>query len=134
MKIQNFLKLSVSSFLVGMGAVTFVSSAHAQAVPTQLQPSQGTVDAGRLEERFSEGTSIPDLGESVEVQRAIIQNAPPNADKITFKLNNLSIEGVSAYDGGDLASIYQNQLGTTVSLADVYAIANRLTNKYRNEG
>jgi len=134
MNTKNILKLSASGLLMGMSTLSFVGTAQAQSVPTQLQPSQSTVDAGRLEEQFSQDTYIPELGESVEIQRAIIQNAPANADQITFNLNNLSIEGVSAYDGDDLASIYQSQLGTTVSLADVYAIANRLTNKYRNEG
>ena len=131
MKMQKILKLSACSFFVG-----FCFQAHdagAQAVPVQLQPSQGVVDPARVEDRFDEDT-VPDLGESVEVRRAAPIGAPPNADNITFELRNLSIEGVGVYSGDDLANIYEDQLGTTVSLADIYTIANRLTNKYRNEG
>ena len=117
-----------------MGACLQSADSFAQAVPAQLQPSQGTVDAGRLEDRFVEDEQLPNLGGSVQIERAPPLQAPPNAEEITFTLRNLSIEGVSAYDGNDLAPIYQNQIGTTVSLADIYTIANRLTNKYRNEG
>jgi len=132
MKIQNFLKLSACGFLM---SVSFSSQdAFAQVVPTQLQSSQGIVAPGRIEDRFTEEEEIPDLGARVEVERSPPLQAPPNAENITFTLRNLSIEGVSAYEGTDLAYIYQNQIGTTVSLADIYTIANRLTNKYRNEG
>ncbi len=134
MRKHNLLKLSASGFLLTLAAFGYNSSAQAQAIPSQLEPSQGTVDASRLDEQFASDLDIPDLGENIQVQRAIIQNAPPNAENITFKLNNLTIDGVGAYEDSDIASIYQNQIGTTVSLADIYAIANRLTNKYRNEG
>jgi len=132
MTIQNFLKLSACGFIIGISL--HANDAKAQAVPAQLQPSQGIVDPARLDNQFNDETTIPDLGRSVEIQRAVIQGAPDNADEIMFELRNLSIEGVSAYGQEDLASIYQDKLGTTVSLADIYAIANRLTNKYRNEG
>jgi len=131
---KTFLKLSACSLILGVAATGFTTSAQAQAIPTQLQPAQGTIDPSRLEDQFQQDTVIPDLGEAVEVQRAIIQNAPANADQIKFELNNISIEGVGAYSAEQLQSIYGNQLGTTVSLADVYSIANRLTTKYRNDG
>lgn len=131
MTMKHILKLSACGFMMGLCLQS--NNAQAQAIPSQLQPSQGIVDPSRVEDRFDEQT-IPDLGESVEVQRARPQGAPPNAENITFELRNLTIEGVGAYTGDDLAYLYQDQLGTTVSLADVYTIANRLTNKYRNEG
>ena len=123
MRIKTFLKLSVCGALAGL---TISSTAHAQV--------DSSADAGRVEQQFQRDLDIPDLGESMDVQRAIIQNAPPNADQIKFTLNALEIDGVSAYQEKDLAPLYKGKVGTTVSLAEVYAIANRLTTKYRNEG
>ena len=125
MKTQNILKLSACSFLLGL-CLSPSHTANAQAVPAQLQPSQGIVAPGRMEDRFTEGEQAADLGGAVEVQQAPALNAPPNAENIVFELRNLRIEGVSAYNGNDLEPIYENQLGTTVSLADIYTIANRL--------
>ena len=41
---------------------------------------------------------------------------------------------MGAYAPEDIDPLYRGRLGTTVSLADIYDIANALTNKYRNEG
>ena len=86
MRIKTFLKLSVCGALAGL---TISSTAHAQV--------DSSADAGRVEQQFQRDLDIPDLGESMDVQRAIIQNAPPNADQIKFTLNALEIDGVSAY-------------------------------------
>lgn len=126
MNTKDLLKLSACGFFIGFGGLAMSHEAHAQI--------NSQADAGRVEEQFQQDLEIPDLGEGVEVQRAIIQNAPANADQIRFTLNNLEIEGVSAYEGSQLDPLYRSKLGTTISLADVYAIANALTNKYRNEG
>lgn len=124
MTLQHLLKLSACGIIFGLAGA---SSAQAQTTP-------GSADPGRVQEQLQSNIDIPDLSQAVEVQRAVIQNAPANADKITFTLRELEIEGVSAYQDTDINSIYQSKLGQTVSLADIYAIANRLTNKYRNEG
>ncbi|MFK7840492.1 MAG: ShlB/FhaC/HecB family hemolysin secretion/activation protein [Bdellovibrionales bacterium] len=129
---KKFLKFSVGAFIVSLACQA--QPVNAQAVPAQLAPSQGIVDAGRLEDNLKREERIPDLGKSVKVDRAFAQGAPENAENITFNLRNLSIEGVSVYNEQDLQSVYADELGSTVSLADIYIIANRLTNKYRNEG
>lgn len=126
MNTKNLLKLSACGLFIGFSGLAISHDAHAQI--------NSQADAGRVEEQFQQDLDIPDLGEAVEVKRAVIQNAPANADQIRFTLNNLEIDGVSAYQGSELDSLYRDKLGTTVSLAEVYGIANALTNKYRNEG
>lgn len=61
-------------------------------------------------------------------------NAPPGAEKIRFKFGGLRIEGASAYNEAQLSSLYKNKIGQEISLADIYAIANQITLKYRNDG
>jgi len=126
MTLKNILKYGACGFVIGFAGITTSQETFAQTT--------SSADAGRVEQQFQQDLKIPDLGEQIEVQRAVIQNAPANADQITFNLKNIEIEGVSAYNEADLSSLYAGSLGETISLADVYAIANDLTNKYRNEG
>ncbi len=49
-------------------------------------------------------------------------------------MDNLEIDGVSAYGAENLNPFYADMLGDVVSLADIYGLANTLTQKYRNDG
>jgi hemolysin activation/secretion protein len=60
--------------------------------------------------------------------------APEGADKITFILKSVTITGMSVYKEADVLPLYQPMLGKTVSLVQIYALADRLTAKYRNAG
>lgn len=93
-----------------------------------------TADPGRVDETLREQRFIPDVSPQVEVKDMILQSAPPGAEKITFTLKSISLDGVSVYGSDALSGLYADKLGTTVSLADVYSIANDMTNKYRNDG
>ncbi|PCJ97033.1 MAG: hypothetical protein COA45_10455 [Zetaproteobacteria bacterium] len=106
------------------------------ATPTLAQVENATriADPARAGQELLNIDTLPELSESVVVKKAIIQNAPPNAENIIFRLEQLQIDGVNAYSAQDIDPLYRDKLGTDVSLADIYAIANTLTNKYRNEG
>lgn len=63
------------------------------------------------------------------------ETAPPaEAAGVSFTLESLTIEGATVYGSGDFTQFYAGAIGRTVSLADVYAIANAITAKYRNDG
>ncbi len=112
-------------------AAFFSFGSPAQA---QVENATGIADPGRVEGTFREGTVTPDVSPRIEVKDQIVQKAPPGAENINLTLKNIQLEGVTAYSGEQLAPAYQDQLGQTVTLADVYAIAAALTNKYRNDG
>ena len=63
-----------------------------------------------------------------------LQGAPEGADNIRFDFGGLTLDGVTVYSGEELGGLYQDKIGTEISLADLYAIANRMTVKYRNDG
>lgn len=62
------------------------------------------------------------------------QEVPAGAEEVTFVLNGLEIEGVTVYDRTDLAPLWQDLIGQEVAFADVVALANALTARYRADG
>lgn len=61
------------------------------------------------------------------------QRAPTNAADITFVLNDLKVEGVSAYQDADLAVFFQDRLGEEIALAELYEIAAKIQTLYRED-
>lgn len=121
--------------------LTLCASAFALIpAPAQAQQAQinnaaiGQVDAGRVQERLQPEGVVPSVSPAVEVRDIILQDMPEGAEGMCFALEHLEIEGVAAYDQTMLRPLYSDFLGNDICLSDLYAIATRLTNKYRNEG
>ncbi|WP_435640266.1 ShlB/FhaC/HecB family hemolysin secretion/activation protein [Micavibrio aeruginosavorus] len=95
----------------------------------------GTASPGRVQEQVPK-PDFKDRGvmPSVEVDRPQVQAAPAGSENIKFTLNNLRLDGVTAYQESDLRSVYADSVGQTISLADLYGIAAAMTNQYRNDG
>ncbi len=100
----------------------------------QLENQTGIADPGRAGERLQDEVVMPQVTPDIDVKQMQLVNAPAGADKIVFKFGGLSIKGNTVYSEAELAPLYSGKIGETVSLADVYAIANQLTLKYRNDG
>jgi hemolysin activation/secretion protein len=96
-------------------------------IPPGAQPSQ-------LEHRFdiplapksSAGTIIPPSSGSSE--------PPPGAENITFTLKQIIFDGMKSFDTVNLLSLYQDYIGTTISVAKLYDIAQAITVKYTSTG
>lgn len=67
-------------------------------------------------------------------QSAPLTPIPPGAAEIRFTLNDIRLTGVTAYKTTELRPLYSAMLGRDVSIADLYALADALTVKYRNDG
>lgn len=113
-------------------AVLIGLSGHAQAQITDSQRS--IVDPTRAGESIREKRTFAGNAEIVDVKDGQVLSAPAGAEKVTFVLNDLAIEGVTAYDAMDISSLYEAKLGQSVSLKEVYGIAEALTRRYRNDG
>ncbi len=100
----------------------------------QVENATGVADPARAGQELLNTNALPEISEKIEIKDSAIRNAPQGAENIKLKLDNLQIDGVSAYESADLDSLYQDKIGKNISLADIYEIANNLTNKYRNEG
>lgn len=109
--------------------------------------------ASTLSAAYAAGSHVPAAVEPSRVQQQIAppkhtlappvpqaapaimpEQAPPDAEKIKFVLKHISVEGMTVYSDADIVPLYQDHAGKEVSLADVYALANELTAKYRNDG
>ncbi|MGQ0834773.1 MAG: ShlB/FhaC/HecB family hemolysin secretion/activation protein [Gammaproteobacteria bacterium] len=62
------------------------------------------------------------------------QLAPAQASELTFVLRNVDIEGASVYSAAKLAKAFEPLLGQTVSVAQVFRLANEQTARYRRDG
>ena len=100
----------------------------------QVENATQIADPARAGQELLNLDDLPKLSENVVVKRSNVQGAPENSENIIFHLESLKIDGVNAYSAQDINSIYRDKINTEVSLADIYEIANTLTNKYRNEG
>ncbi len=111
---------------------TFVLAPNSASA--QVDNATGIADPSRIAKDLFHSDELPKIHKKLEVKTAAGQKAPSGAEKINFALDKLEIEGVGAYTADDLDPIYRDFLGTTVSLSDIYDIANQLTVKYRNDG
>jgi hemolysin activation/secretion protein len=108
-------------------------------MPAYAQTIPGSADVTRLQNDLQNRNNPPQTSESA-APLARPQNAPPseavpeNAETITFTLRGIALEGGSVYKPGDLESIWQKDIGKTVSLKRVYDIAAAITARYRIDG
>lgn len=101
----------------------------------QVPAQQGTVaDPGRVESQITLPRATPSTVPQIEVRDGPAQAAPAGAENITFVLNDIRFDGVSAYSPDQLRAFYASSIGQTISLADLYGIANAMTRKFRNDG
>ncbi len=102
-------------------------TALAQEVP-------GSADAGQVERNLRQRITVPNVAPDIQVKDMTTGRAPAGAESVRFTLNDLKLEGVTAYNDAELKTVYGGVLGQTISLADLYKIAADLTAKYRNDG
>ncbi|CAN5381551.1 POTRA domain-containing protein [soil metagenome] len=112
---------------LAIAALLSAGQAFAQAPPGAAQP-------GQIERQFLPPPTPVPPGATVPVPAAPDFRAPANAESIRFVLRRVEIDGATAYGSDTLANAWQDRVGQTVSLADVYGWAQRLTVMYRNDG
>lgn len=125
--VQRTFKIALAA-----GALCVLSAGAAQAqVPAS---ATSTADPGRVQGQFEAPVFDPSIAPKIEVKEILPQNAPAGAENIELNLSAIDFDGLVAYTPEDLAPIYADSLGQTITLADVYTIANQMTARYRNDG
>jgi hemolysin activation/secretion protein len=114
---------------MALGLMSGVQFAHAQTPPN----IPGTVDPGRLQERF-EAPRAPRAVDEPLLPGGERQLPPDQAEKIRFTLNTITLRGNVVYSEAELGPLYQPHLGKEISLATIYQIADAITAYYRNAG
>lgn len=112
--------------LVVLALVTFGPAAFA-APPTSTDPgllSKGMTEEKRAPSRLEETVVVPKEEAS----------GKGLSDKKVFTLKAVVLDGSSAYTSADIAPLFKDMVGKMVSFADLNAIAQRVTRKYREDG
>ncbi|MGH1403965.1 MAG: ShlB/FhaC/HecB family hemolysin secretion/activation protein [Alphaproteobacteria bacterium] len=130
---DNTIFISFKKALFG-ATILATTAAIIPLAHAQVENATGIADPARAGEELLFSDELPELQNEIAIQDLAPQQAPEGAADIKFALNSLKIDGVGAYSAEEIDYIYRDQLGTTVSLEDIYGIANTLTTKYRNEG
>jgi hemolysin activation/secretion protein len=100
--------------------------AVAQVIPPSEQP-------GRERQRFiqPQAPQAQPAGPTVTLPSTV---APKGADKIVLRVRGVRIVGSTVYSAEQFMPLYAGLIGRRVSLAAVYELAQRITEKYGNDG
>lgn len=126
------IRYNKTGLLIAASAISLSGfAAHAQ-----VENATTIADPSRIEQDLLNDQSLGQFSEDAPVEKPTVkaQNAPVGADSIELELNTLKIEGVHRYTDDQLSYIYNDYLGKTITLEDVYAISNAITAKYRADG
>ncbi len=120
--------------LMGVTVSLLSLCAIAHPAAAQLGNQTGIADPSRAGEQMRQNSMMPKVSPDISVKRAPVLGVPAGAEKIKFVLKDVAVDGASVYSQDQIRSIYKDRVGSEITLADVYAIANQLTLKYRNDG
>lgn len=124
------MKKSISQLaLVATSSLLLLAHPALAQVPPSAEPSRAQQQIPSIESQLG-----ATAGPAGVVTSGQMIEAPPGSEKVTFVLNALTIENMTAYSEAEAAPLYSDMIGQTITLADVYGIAQRLTIKYRNDG
>ena len=115
---------SIGSVAVMLLAAPWI--AFAQQVP-------GTVSPGQIERQFETPPEARAVDDQIIVQ-APTQEPPPNAAELQISVSRIQITGATVYLENELKNATANPEGQTVPLTRIYALANAISAKYRNDG
>jgi len=119
------------NFIVSILAAIFVSipgvALAVPAVPTSAQPG---VVMRNIEEEQREPSTIKDIVVVKESQA----DGKDLSDKKVFTLTSVTLLNSTVYDKTEVYKLVKGYLGKEVSFADLNAISNILTKKYRDDG
>ncbi len=116
----------VCRVLATLAMVCLSFAAAAQVIPPSDRP-------GREREQFVQPTAprAQPGGPAITLPGAV---APPGAEKIKLLVRDIKVDGATVYRAEDLAALFRDLVGQTVSLQAVYEAARRVTAKYGADG
>jgi len=131
MSLMHMTMTSRNALLLALATTALTSASAFAQVPAAATT---TADPGRVEKQLRSRITVPAVKPDIQVKDIAAGRAPAGSDSVRFTLQNLRLEGVTAYSEAELRKVYEGTLGQTISLADLYSIAADLTTKYRNDG
>lgn len=120
-----------NSVLGTIAALCLLATVNSNVAWAQRLP--GSTEPGRLPQQFQPAPRPLQTPETVspEIPETV---GPALAERIKFVLRQIVIEGARVYTEAQLEPLYADLLNETVSLADMYRVADAITTKYRSDG
>lgn len=120
---------AASRISLGLALISLPAMASAQSSPGVDRALAGQTV---ILQRFTPPSQVGTVGLDVEDQRKRIDMAA--AEKIRFTLRFLTVDGNRTVPLGNLAPLWQDRIGTQVSLADLYRLAEAVDAAYLAAG
>ncbi len=121
------------SLLAALSGAPFVllaaglwAGAVAQQVPSAVTP-------GQIEDRFDDRTRLRGPAEP-EIERPAAPVLPPPVEEKAFLLTGIEIVGSTVYAPSRFVAFYEGLLARQVTLADIEAVARKITDLYERDG
>jgi hemolysin activation/secretion protein len=103
--------------------------------------AQSAIDQSRADRVFEDRREFFEQFQKAEPQKITIPekdgieaNIPLGAEKITLRLTAMQLEPAGVYDEAVMRKYYQAYVGEVVSLADIFKIAQKMTEQYHQDG
>ncbi len=104
------------------------------AFPLPSHAITSVAESDALQKRLMKSRIQPQPANNIEIKDQVAQADIPGAENVYLKLNTVSVEGNNVFSDEELASLSSDKIGQEVTLADVYAIRDAITKKYREAG
>ncbi len=124
MKIKLLATLAVATIL---SAPYAASAAPVGQIPTSAEP-------GRLQDKFSREKPELQIDNKALIKDEEDRTNIKDAEKISFTLAAVTIEGNSVFDKAELEKLYADKIGQKVTLAEMYGVRDAITKYYRDNG
>ena len=129
----NFIKVLILLLFFGFSGLFHGIEAWAQISPEGLDRTYKQAAPHRFDNRFSKpfrpkSTIVPIKPKSM------VPVFPEKLGEIKFVLNKVIIKGTTIYGKRSLRPFFASYLKKELTLKDIYEIAQKITNKYRNDG
>ncbi|MEO7402495.1 MAG: POTRA domain-containing protein, partial [Burkholderiales bacterium] len=116
-----------------MRTVIALLAATAALAPAAFAQTPGTLQPGQIERQFQPPPEPRARPEAIQLPGAQ-QAVPPGADTMRFTAKSIVVEGATQYPAEALRPLIAPLEGREASFAELIALANALTAKYRNDG
>jgi hemolysin activation/secretion protein len=114
------------------GFAALFNPLHSMAqTPPTLPPA---AEPGRLQQQFQPPPQPAAPPPAVSIPASPTTTPPPNAANIHLEVQSIEIQGSTVYGSGELQALTVPYTGRTISVADLFRLADEITAKYRNDG
>ena len=108
------------------------------AIPVTPPPVlPGSADVGRVKQQVESDQKMPQAHSkiiNIKDVSSLLLSIPKGADKISFTLRSIRVAGSTVFENDEMLGEIQKRIGSKVTLAEVYQLANDITRQYWDAG